>query len=262
VNMAHHDRNSCARRAARALSLASGLVVTVLAGTLHADKLSVAYEDPAAAGRRDRAIAILTWGSEINVISIDGSAPDPAASQRRARLAPGRHAIYYFATVPASRDCERPRTGDDLAEIELEQGRSYRISAWGGSGCDMATAVSEVEGEARLSGPSPERWPADRLARVREIATERLHDELQHLTRAATDGDPDAPVDLALWYFLGDEPLPSPDPVAAQAWLLWAIERGAPRADSLRTQLEPTLNSQERSIAARLAADPPLPAAR
>jgi hypothetical protein len=208
----------------RALSLALGLA-TLLVGTLHADGPSVAYEDPAAVGRPDRAIAILTWGAEINVVSIDGSAPDPAASERRARLAPGRHAIYYFATVRASSDCEVPRTGDDLAEIALEQGRSYRISALGGEGCAILTEVREVDGEARLWGPAPKLWPADRLARVHAIAAERMRAELQRLTRAAAAGDLDAAVDLALWYFLGDEPLPAPDPVAAQD--LAAVRGGA-----------------------------------
>lgn len=235
------------------------LIATAPAAPLHAEPAAVAYEDPAAAGRPEGAIAILTWGAEINVVSIDGSAPDPAASERRARLAPGRHAIYYFATVRASSDCESPRTGDDLAEIELGQGRSYRISALGGEGCAIATEVREVDGEARLWGPAPELWPAERLARVRELAAKRLQDELLHLTRAASRGDLDAAVDLALWYLLGDEPLPAADLVAAQAWLLSAEARGAARAEPLRLRLEPTLTAEERSAAARLAADPPLP---
>jgi hypothetical protein len=252
--MAHDRRTSGAKRAAGALAFVLGLIAAGPAAMLHAEPAAVAYEDPAAAGRPEGAIAILTWGAEINVVSIDGSAPDPAASERRARLAPGGHAIYYFATVRASSDCESPRTGDDLAEIELEQGRSYRISALGGEGCAIATEVREVDGEARLWGPAPELWPADRLARVRELAAKRLQDELLHLTRAASRGDLDAAVDLALWYLLGDEPLPAVDPVAAQAWLLSAEARGAARAEPLRLRLEPTLTAEERSAATRLAA--------
>ena len=241
---------------------ALGLIATTLAATPHADRPPVAYEDPGAAGRPDGAIAILTWEPGIDVISIDGSAPDPAATQRRARLAPGRHAIYYFGTVGAAGECP-PVTGDDLAEFEAEEGRRYGIaarrsrSAPGGSptpGCHIELVIGNV------TGPEPALWPKERLARARSLGAERLSRELQRIARVAAEGDPDAAVDLALWYLLGDEPLRSPDLVAAQAWLLAAADRNSPRAERMRAQLEPTLTSGQRQAAAELAQSPPLPA--
>ena len=111
----------------------------------------------------------------------------------------------------------------------------------------------------RIAGPSPSLWAAERLARQRQAAGDRLRLEWQRLADAAADGDPDAAVDLALWYFLGDAPLSSPDPVAAQAWLIAAAERGLPRAEEIRRRIEPALNAEQHSAAAALAGHPLLP---
>ena len=244
-----------------------GLVAAGLAATAQESEPLVAYEDPTAAGRRDRAIGILTWAETVTIIAIDGAAVDPAATQRRARLAPGPHVIYFFATVPPVGDCP-PVTGDDLVELKVEEGRSYAITAKGTDPdyneefpdvCDLSIEV--MSAGVRLAGPGPSLWPAERLARQREAADDRLILEWQRLGRAAADGDPDAAVDLALWYFLGDLPLSSPDPVAAEAWLIATAERGVPRAEALRARIEPTLTGEQRRAAAALAADPPLPAA-
>jgi hypothetical protein len=249
------------------IALALGLVLTSLSSVLQAAPLAFAYEDSAAAGRRDRAIAFLDWAKPITVISIDGSAVDPTIPIRRARLAPGRHVIYFFGTAPAIGDCP-PVTGDDLVELEMEEGRSYSIAVKGPESmadynkqypdvCPIDLEVSS--GDIRVAGPFPSLWASERLARQHEVATDRLSLEWQRLARAAADGDPDAAVDLALWYFLGDAPLSSPDPVAAQAWLIAAAERGVPRAAEMRGHIEPTLTGEQRRAAAALAAHPPLP---
>ncbi len=124
--------------------------------------------------------------------------------------------------------------------------------------CPIDLEVSSSGG--RIAGPFPSLWAAERLARQRQAATNRLDLEWQRLARAAADGDPDAAVDLALWYFLGDAPLSSPDPVAAQAWLIAAAERGALRAEEMRKSIEPTLSAEQRLAAEALARNPPLPA--
>lgn len=226
----------------------------------------MAYEDPAAAGRRDRAIADLTWAAPITVIAIDGSAVDPAATVRRARLAPGRHVVYFFATLPPAGECP-PVTGDDLVDLQVEEGRSYSITAEGTDPdyneefpdvCDLSIEV--MSAGMRIAGPSPSLWAAERLARQRQAASERIRLEWQRLVSAAAAGDPDAAVDLALWYFLGDAPLPAPDPVAAQAWPIAAAGRGVSRASEMQRRIEPTLSGEQRRAAAALAAQPPLPA--
>ena len=244
-----------------------GLIATTLAARLPAEPPAVAYEDAAAAGRPDRAVATLTWAETVTVIAIDGSAIEPAATEPRARLAPGRHVIYFFGTAPAVGDCP-PVTGDDLVELEFEEGRSYSITATGPESvanynreypdvCPIDLEVSSADG--RVAGPYPSLWAAERLARQRQAATDRLRLEWRRLARAAADGDPDAAVDLALWYFLGDAPLASPDPVAAEAWLLAKATRGVPRAEETRARIEPVLTSEQRSAAAAFAAHPPLP---
>jgi hypothetical protein len=251
------------------VGLLLGLVAAGLAAMAQEPEPSVAYEDPAAAGRRDRAIGILTWAEPVTVISIDGSAVDPAATGRLARLAPGRHVVYFFGTSPAIGDCP-PVTGDDLVELEVEEGHTYLITAkmpesqveynkeHPDDTCPIYLEVSSAGG--RIAGPSPSLWAEERLARQRQAAMDRLYLEWQHLASAAAGGDPDAAVDLALWYFLGDAPLSSPDPVAAQAWLIAAAARGTPRAEEMRSRIEPTLSAQQRSAAQVLARNPPLPA--
>jgi hypothetical protein len=197
-----------------AAGIALGLVATTLTETTHAESPQVAYEDPAAAGRRDRAIGILAWAESITVIAIDGSAVDPAATELRARLRPGPHTVYFLGTAPAIGDCA-PVTGDDLVEFEVEEGRSYSITAKGPESmaayneqypdvCPIDLEVSSAGG--RIAGPFPSLWAEERLARQRQAATDGLRLEWQRLARAAADGDPDAAVDLALWYFLGDSP--------------------------------------------------------
>jgi hypothetical protein len=261
-------RGRGSRRAThRACALALGLIATTLAATPHAEPPSVAYEDPAAVGRPDRAVATLSWAETILVIAIDGSAVDPAATERRARLVPGRHVIYFFGTAPAVGDCP-PVTGDDLVELQFEEGRSYSITAKGPESvasynrqypdvCPIDLEVSSAGG--RVAGPFPSLWASERLARERQAATDRLHLEWQRLARSAAGGDPDAAVDLALWYFLGDAPLASPDPVAAEAWLLAEATHGVPRAEEMRARIEPALTADQRSAAVALAAHPPLP---
>jgi hypothetical protein len=250
-----------------AAGIALGLVATTLTETTHAESPQVAYEDPAAAGRRDRAIGILAWAESIAVIAIDGSAVDPAATERRARLAPGPHVVYFVGTAPAIGDCP-PVTGDDLVELEVEEGRSYSITAEGPESMaeyneaypDVCPISLEVKAaDTRVAGPFPSLWAEERLARRYQAVTDRLQLEWQRLIRAAADGDPDAAVDLALWYLLGDTPLSSPDPVAGAAWLIAAAERGVLRAEEMRARIEPTLSAQQRSAAEALARNPPLP---
>ena len=158
-------------------------------------------------------------------------------------------------------------TGDDLVEFEVEEGRSYSITAKGPESmaayneqypdvCPIDLEVSSAGG--RIARPFPSLWAEERLARQRQAATDRPRLEWQRLARAAADGDPDAAVDLALWYLLGDAPLSSPDPVAAQAWLIAAAERGVPRAAEMRGRIEPSLSAQQRSAAEALARNPPL----
>jgi len=240
-------------------SIALVSIAMTLPAKLPADQPLAAYEDPAAAGRPLESLAALSWGREISVI--DGSAPDPWVSDRRAWLAPGRHGVYFFGTVPTTGKCP-PVTGDELAELEVEAGRSYLIAARQSAsepesgpvpGCHIELTVADV------TGPGPALGPSERLARARELAVGRLRAQLQQIARAAAAGDPDASVNLALWYLLGDEPLPAPDPVAAQAWLVAAAERGSRRAELMRTELEPTLTAGQRQAAAERAASPPSP---
>jgi len=250
------------RRATRLVwSIALVSIAMTPPAKLLADQPLAAYEDPAAAERPLESRAALSWGPEISVIAIDGSAPDPWASDRRAWLAPGRHGVYYFGTVPATGKCP-PVTGDELAEFEAEAGRRYWIAARQSAsepesgpapGCHIELTVADV------TGPEPALGPSERLARARKLAIGRLRAQLQQIARAAAAGDPDASVNLALWYLFGDEPLPSPDPVAAQAWLVAAAERGSRRAESMRAELEPTLTAGQRQAAAERAASPPLP---
>lgn len=225
-----------------------------------ADRPSVAYQDPAAAAWPEGSVALLSWGPEISVVSIDGSAPDPSTPDRRARLAPGSHAIYFFGTVRAIGKCPAV-TGDELAEFAAEAGRNYSITARHTAspdsrpapGCHIELRVADV------TGPEPALGPSQRLARAGELARGRFATELQEIKRAAAAGDLDAAVNLALWYLLGDDSLSSPDPVAAQAWLIAAAERGSRRAESIRAELAPTLSPAQRQAAAERAATPPLP---
>ncbi len=153
-------------------------------------------------------------------------------------------------------------TGDELAEFAAEAGRAYSITArqpageadsGPGPGCHIELRVADV------TGPEPALGPSQRLARAGELALGRLRAELQEIKRAAAAGDLDAAVNLALWYLLGDDPLPSPDPVAAQAWLIAAAKHGSRRAESIRAALEPTLSVAQRQAAAERGATPPLP---
>jgi hypothetical protein len=242
-------------------TIALAALATTPAPESLADRPSVAYQDPAAAAWPDGSVALLSWGPEISVVSIDGSAPDPWAADRRARLAPGRHAIYFFGTVRAIGKCPAV-TGDELAEFAAEAGRNFSIMArhtaseadsGPAPGCHIELRVADV------TGPEPALGPSQRLARAGELAHGRLATELQEIKRAAAAGDLDAAVNLALWYLLGDDPLRSPDPVAAQAWLIAAAERGSRRAESIRAELAPTLSPAQRKAAAERAATPPLP---
>ena len=148
-------------------SIALVSIAMTLPAKLPADQPLAAYEDPAAAGRPLESLAALSWGREISVI--DGSAPDPWVSDRRAWLAPGRHGVYFFGTVPTTGKCP-PVTGDELAELEVEAGRSYLIAARQSAsepesgpvpGCHIELTVADV------TGPGPALGPSERLARAR-----------------------------------------------------------------------------------------------
>lgn len=180
--------------------------------------------------------ATLEWGG-LTVTQIDGQAPSDAY-RSRIELPAGTHRLAYeFGTATLAFGCH-DRLTRGAARLRLHAGHVYRIETdvKDGQDCHRIFWIEDTTtGEFVVGRPvhlAPERRIQHERARADRLMLERF-EALEERAKA----DSAAQYRLALWYLLGDTPLPAPDAALARAWLTRAADAGSADATSLLRQL-------------------------